>query len=151
MDNIVGMHGRHRVADLQRDVTNPRPDQRTLAAQRGRQILTREQLHHIVAGAVRSPPGIDHADDPRVMDARGDQRLAQKPTQRAVALAQARLQQLDRVRQAARGVLGEVHRAHAALADAAHEANLDPLPEHDADKWICLTHWAARIPHATSS
>jgi hypothetical protein len=105
-----------RLADLAQDVDDPARRKRPFLADEAIQVEAVEVLHHVIEGAFRRAAVVVDRDRVRVVESRGQLRLALEAFEPLGAGA-SRGKELDRGAAAKHLVLGAVHDAHAALAD----------------------------------
>ncbi|MEJ7695910.1 MAG: hypothetical protein WKF78_04615 [Candidatus Limnocylindrales bacterium] len=117
MDDPLGVRGRERATDLTGDPQRARDVDRAFALDHAAELDALEELHHEVHAAVARGAGVGDVDDVRMADLRGGTGLAAEPLHQIRHPAVARVQDLQRDTLADLDVLGEVHLAHAALAD----------------------------------
>ena len=122
MDDAGRLRRRQRVRDLRHDLAHAPPRHVLLLREQRTQAAPAHQLHHEVRATFRQRAVVDRARDVRMLELRGRHRLACEARRDLAVTGQLSAHDLERHRLVQREVLGDEHRAHAALAEQAQHA-----------------------------
>ena len=118
VNDAAPVRGPERATDLDRDAHHPRRVELSLVGQDVREVHALEVLHDEVRASVLGRAEVGHVDDVGVPDARGGAGLASKPLHELLVSGVLTPEDLHRDALSDLDVLGPVHGAHAAGADA---------------------------------